>query len=279
MKVLVTTPNGKVGQEVVKLLRAGGVPVRVGSHTVERGEEAFPGADVRAVDYEDPATFGPALEGVTAVYLASPATSEPDPERALVDAAKASGVRRVVKLSMFGAQVAGDDLPMRAVEKHLEASGLAWTFLRPTWFMQNFSTLHVPSICSGTLLEPAGLARRAYVDARDVAAVAVKALVEPGHEGRAYSLTGPELLDRHQVAEKIGAAIGRPVRYRSCSDAEFHQLMKPYLPESYIELWLALYADLREHRDGRITDEVRRLLGRPPASFDQFARDFRDAWG
>lgn len=278
MKVLVTTPNGKVGQEVVKQLMARGVPVRVGAHTAERGEEAFPGADVRVVDYEDPATFGPALEGATALYLASPATSEPDPERALIDAAKASGVRRVVKLSMFGAQVAGDALPMRAVEKHLEASGLAWTILRPTWFMQNFSTLHVPSIRAGTLLEPAGTARRAYVDTRDVAAVAVKAFTEPGHEGKAYGLTGPELLDRSQVAEKIGAALGRTVRYRSCSDAEFHELMKPYLPESYIELWLALYSDLREHRDGRVTDEVLRLLGHPPASFDQFARDFREAW-
>lgn len=278
MKVLVTTPNGKVGQEVVKQLLERRVPVRIGAHTLERGREAFPGAEVAVLDYEEPSTFGPALEGVTAVYLASPATSQAQPELELIDAARARGVRRGVKLSAMGVEHAPDEVPLRAVEKHLQASGMEWTILRPTWFMQNFATLHAPSIRAGTLLEPAGESRLAFIDTRDVGAVAARALTEPGHAGQAYALTGPELLSRGQVAEKIGAALGRPIGYRSCSDAEFHQLMRPYLPESYIGLLLGLYADLRTSGGGPITDVVRQVLGRGPISFDQFARDFRDAW-
>ncbi|HVE84256.1 MAG TPA: SDR family oxidoreductase [Myxococcales bacterium] len=277
-KILVTTPNGKVGQEVVKLLLEARAPVRVAAHTLERGQEAFPGAEVAVLDYEDPATFAPALEGVAALYLASPATSQADPELALIDAAQAGGVQRVVKLSAMGVESAPDEVPLRAVEKRLQGSGLQWTLLRPTWFMQNFVTLHAPSIQGGTLLEPAGESRLAFIDARDIAAVAVQALTSDGHHGQAYALTGPELLGRQDVAERIGRVLGKDIRYRSCSDQEFHQLMRPYLPESYIQLLLALYADLRSGGDGPVTQDVRKVLGRPPIPFDQFARDHREAW-
>jgi uncharacterized protein YbjT (DUF2867 family) len=271
MKILVTTSNGKVGRELMKLLAKNAVPHRVGVHRVSTSA-----AETVPLDYANPETFGPALAGISAVYLASPGDAPAEPEIRFVDAAKAAGVQRIVKLSAMGVENA--DVPLRQVEKHVEASGLAWTLLRPNWFMQNFSTSHAASIKGGTLAEPADAARTAFIDARDIAAVALAALTTADHAGRAYALTGPEPLSRADVAAAFTKELGRPVRYVALTDEQFRAALAGQLPQSYIELLSALYAGVRAGWTESKTDDVRRVLGRDPISLVQFIRDHRSVW-
>lgn len=276
MKILVTTPSGKVGQELVKLLVAKGVTLRLGAHTVEKARAAFPGLEVVRLDHTDPATHAAAVQGVDAVYLASPGDFPSAPEKALVDAAKKAGVKRVVKLAAIG--VEHSDNPMRQVEEHIRASGLAHTFLHPNWFMQNFSTSGAPSIRAGTLAEPAGEATTAFIDTRDIAAVAAEVLTGSGHEGKTYTLTGPELLSRHEVAAAIGKEIGRKVTYLPISDEQFRAAVKGHLTPGYTDLLSYLFSLVRAGHTSVKTDAVQQVLGRPATPLAAFVKDHRSVW-
>ena len=275
--ILITTPNGKVGSEVVRQLQAKGEQIRIGVHTVEKAQEAFPGADVVHFDFGNEDSVRSALQGVDKLYLASPGEMQAMPVNRVVDLATEAGVKHVVRLSAMGVEYG--DSPLRQVERHIEASGLAWTFLRPSWFMQNYSTGMADAIRQGTVMEPAGDAATGFVDARDIAAVGVAALTEEGHAGQAYAITGPEALTRDQVAAKISAATGKPVRYRAVSPQEFETGMRGAgVPEAYVGLMGTLYGFVRAGQTAALTNDVQQVTGRAPISFDQFARDNADAW-
>jgi uncharacterized protein YbjT (DUF2867 family) len=122
MKILVTTPSGKVGQELVAILKKRGAVLRLGAHAVDKARTAFPGLEVVPLDHTDPVTHAAAVQGVDAVYLASPGDFPSAPEKSLVDAARKAGVRKVVKLAAMG--VEHSDNPLRQVEEPLRASGL-----------------------------------------------------------------------------------------------------------------------------------------------------------
>ncbi|HEU4408820.1 MAG TPA: SDR family oxidoreductase [Polyangiaceae bacterium] len=276
MTILVTTPRGKVGSELVRLLQAQGAPLRLGAHSVAVTRGVFPGLEVVPLDYDDAASIEAAVRGVRAVYLASPGDFPAEPEQRLVDAAKRAGATQLVKLSAFGAD--REDTPLRHVERHVEASGLAWTILRPNWFFQNFSTSQADAIRGGTITEPAGEGKTSFLDTRDIAAVAALALTTSKHDGRAYSLTGAEALDRHEVAAVFARELDRPVAYVSPSDEQFRAALRDVLPPGYIDLLSRLYADVRAGATAPVTDDVERLLGRPPISLAQFVRDHRPVW-
>lgn len=276
MKILVTTPRGKVGSEVVQLLKDRAT-LRLGAHALEETARAFPGLEVARFDLNDAASVEAAVRGVDAVYLAAPGDFPPEPGKRLVDAAKRAGAKKVVLLSAMGVDAAPQS-PLRQVELHLEESGLEWTVLRPTWFMQNFSTSHARSIGAGALAEPAADQKTAFIDARDIAAVAAKALLEGGHAGKTYTLTGPELLSRADVAAALSRELGRPVAYQPLTDEQFRAAMKPHLPASYLELLSTLYAGVRQGWTERQTDDVQRVLGRAPIGFAQFVKDHRAVW-
>ena len=275
-KILVTTPTGKVGQELVHLLRARGATLRLGAHSVAKTRAAFPGLEVVELDHTRPGTHAAAVAGIEAVYLASPGDFPSAPEKALVDAAREAGVKRIVKLAALG--VEQSDNALRQVEEHVRASGIPFTFLHPTWFMQNFSTSMAAAIKSGTLAEPAADKKTAFIDARDIAAVAAEALTGAGHEGRTYELTGPELLDRAEVAARFSAALGRPVTYLAVTDEQFRAAVKGFLSPSYLELMSHLYAMVRAGYTEVKTTTVQELLGRAPIGFDQFIKDHRSTW-
>ena len=275
--ILISTANGKVGSEIVKSLIQQGQSVRIGAHNLAKAQAAFPGAEVVHFDYNDESSVKAALQGVSTLYLASPGDFPAEPEKRVIDLAKAAGVKRVVKLSAMGVENA-PDVPIRQVELHLEKSGLEWTFLRPNWFMQNYSTGMAEGIKRGGLYEPAADARTSFIDARDIAAVAVKALTEDGHAGQAYPLTGPESLDRTAVAQKISEATGKTVQYVPIGDEQFRSAMQDVLSPTYLELMSSLYSGVRAGWSDATTDAVERVLGREPISFSQFAADHKDDW-
>ena len=275
--ILVTGSSGTVGKEVLKQLLAKGAKVRAAYHSRPPGQS---GVEAARVDLSTGDGLAAALAGCDAVFLLS--NNLPDQaggEIRAVEAAKRARVRRVVKLSVLGAE--GNDYSFakihRPVEKAIEQSGMAYTHLRPNSFMQNFVTYDLEPIKSqGAFYHPAGKARVSHVDVRDIAAVAVAALTAKGkeHEGRAYDLTGPEAIAYEQAAAKLSAAAGRPIRYVDQPPAEHRQMLLGVgIPEAYADALLDLYRYYRDDRASKVTPAVRDVTGRPATSFDQFARD------
>jgi uncharacterized protein YbjT (DUF2867 family) len=260
--ILVLGGTGKTGRRVADRLQARGLPVRIGSRS---GAPPF--------DWEDRSTWAPALEGAAAAYvsfypdLAVPGA--PEAIRELAELALAAGCRRLVLLSGRGEEEA------QRAERVLAESGAEWTVLRCSWFMQNFSEGNFAEpIAAGELALPAGDVRAPFVDADDIADVAVAALTEDGHAGRVYELTGPRALTHAEVAAELGRATGRPVRYVPITLAAFTSaLAAEGLPPGVVALLAYLFSEVLVESNSGVADGVRRALGREPRDFATFARD------
>ena len=280
--ILVTGAGGTVGSAVARALAEAGASFREAHGSKEKAEKARgAGRDAVVVDFARPATVAEALAGVDRLFLLG-ATTEDQSEReaGVVREAKKAGVGRVVKLSVWeaGKEQYGFARVHRSVEKEIEASGLAWTFLRPNGFMQNTANFFAGTIkTQGAFYLPTGEARISHVDVRDIAAVAAKALTGPGHEGKAYDISGPEALTYQEVADTIGRALGRTVRYVPVSDEDGRQGMRAAgIPGFYVELLIDLYGHYRGGGADRVSPAVQQVTGRPPRSFEQFVRDHLD---
>jgi uncharacterized protein YbjT (DUF2867 family) len=271
--ILVTGAAGTVGGEVVKGLRAAGAEFKVGYRS--RRPEGLPGV---ALDLDRAESIAPALQGVDAVFLLSNLVS---PELNLVRAAKAAGVRRIVKLSVWGAADEAFAFARwhRAVEREIEASSLAWTFLRPNGFMQNVVNYMAPAIKGqDAIYQATGDTVMSHVDARDIGAVAARVLTERGHDGRAYTLSGPEALSYGRMAETLSAVLGRRIKYVAISDEDYRQgVMAAGIPEAYADALVDLARYYRTGAAARVTGDVRAVSGRDPIGFEQFARDHAHA--
>ncbi|MFF9789412.1 NAD(P)H-binding protein [Streptomyces bacillaris] len=268
--VLVLGGTGKTGRRVVARLRDLGVEVRAASRS---GETRF--------DWEYPDTWAPALKGAAAVYIV-PLDTEPSPTPAFVEQAVAAGVRRLVLLSARGVDVPGyfgspllDDGPHLRGEQAVRASGLAWTILRPGWFAQNFSEgVFLEGVRDGELALPVGGGRAAYIDVDDIAAVAVAALTEDGHDGEVYELSGPRALSVPEVLDEIAKASGRRAAYAPLEEAAFRDaLVVRGMAEVEADLWTAALDPIRTSREAPLKDGVHRALGRPPRDVSDVFRD------
>jgi uncharacterized protein YbjT (DUF2867 family) len=277
MTILVLNANGKVGAEVANQLIAKGEKVRIGARDTAKAKVSHPKAEVVAVDFGQPETFKAAVKGVNAIFTATPYELLPQPELDLVAAAKEAGVKHIVKISTQGAD---EDVtsPHGAVEKSIRASGLTYTILRPNFFMQNYANQQAGTIKDhGAFYEPADEGKSSFIDTRDIAAVAVKALTEKGHAGKSYLLTGGEALNRSEVAAAIGSATGKPVKFVNVDDAALRQAMAD-APPKLTELMSVLMGYVRANYTGSISPDVETLLGRKPITFETFAKDHASAW-
>ena len=276
MSILVSNANGKVGGQVVKSLLTSGKAVRVGARNVEKAKGEFPGAEIVALDFAQPASLAAATAGVEAVFSATPYELLPAAEEALIDAAKAAGVKHYVKMSALGSEY-DPQSPHSLAEKALADSGLAWTVLRPTFFMQNYATLALGSVKSGAIYEPAAEGATSFVDTRDIAAVAVAALTDDRHIGKIYSLTGPAALTRTEVAAELSKAIGKPVAYVAVDDAALRNGMKG-APVTLIELMSTLFGYVRAGATAGVSPDIETVTGRLARDFASFARDYAAVW-
>ena len=264
---LVVGGTGKTGRRVVERLEARGLPVRVGSRS---GEPPF--------DWEDRATWAPALRDVGAVYvtyypdLAVPGSVEA--VRSFAKLAVENGVRRLVLLSGRGEPEAERaELALREVVD--AKAGAEWTILRSTWFMQNFSEDYMlEHVLSGEIRLPAGDVPTPFLDADDIADVAVAALTEDRHAGQLYELTGPRSLTFAEAAAEIAEATGREIRYVPVSLEEHAaEAAEHGVPAEVVELLTYLFAEVVDGRNADTTDGVRRALGREPRDFRDYARE------
>lgn len=217
--ILITGATGSNGTELVKLLASRGIPVRamVRSKNGATKIAGLPGVELTIGDFDHPATLDQALQGVERAFLLTNSTERAESQqRAFVNAGRRAGLRHVVKLSQFAAD---ERSPVRflryhaAIERMIVQSGMAYTFLRPNLYMQGLLGFAGSIKSSGKFFAAAADARVSVVDVRDNAAVAAAALTEPGHEGRTYTLTGPEALTHAEMAAAISDAIGRPVTF------------------------------------------------------------------
>jgi uncharacterized protein YbjT (DUF2867 family) len=274
--ILVCNANGRVGREVATALLAAGEKIRIGARSGAGAEARFPGAEIVGFDYTQPAALAAAMKGVDAVFSAAPYELEPAATKALIAAAKTAGVKRSVKLSALGAE-ADPNSPHSLAEKALAESGLEWTVLRPTFFMQNYATMSAGSVRAGAIYEPAADGATSFVDTRDIAAIAVIALTRPGHNGKAYALTGPAALTRTEVAAAISQAIGKPVTYVPVDDAALRGAMAG-APAVLVELMSTLFGYVRQGYTAALSGDFEKVTGRKPRDFAGFARDYKAAW-
>jgi uncharacterized protein YbjT (DUF2867 family) len=166
-------------------------------------------------------------------------------------------------------------------ERQLEQSGLAFTHLRPSWVMQNFLSSSATTPVKNDMIRlPAGDGRVGFVDARDVAAVAAQVLKTPGHEGKAYELTGPEARSHADVAIELSAAMGRSITFENISAEMYeHEKTSEGWSRGAVETMLALFAEIRAGDASVVTDTVERVTGRAPYSIRTFARDYTPNFG
>ena len=258
---LVLGGTGKTGRRVLERLRARGLPARVGSR-----------AAAPPFDWEDRATWAPALHGVGSVYisyyadLAAPGAVEA--VGSFAELAVANDVPRLVLLAGRGEPEA------ELAEQAVRESGAELTVVRATWFSQNFSEGDfLDQVLHGEVALPAGDMAEPFVDADDIADVAVAALTEDRHIGKLYELTGPRLLTFAEAVEEIAKATGRDVRYVPVSvDESVSAMAAENVPGEVIDLLTYLFSEVLDGRNAHLTDGVQRALGREPKDFRDYAR-------
>jgi uncharacterized protein YbjT (DUF2867 family) len=264
---LVLGATGKTGRRVVERLEARGLRVRAGSRSAQP-----------RFDWEDRATWAPALDGVGAVYLTYyPDLAVPgavEATRDFAELALAQGVSRLVLLSGRGEPEA------ERAEQAVRDTGAELTVLRSTWFMQNFSEdFWREHVVGGEIRLPARDVPTPFLDVDDIADVAVAALTDDRHIGELYELTGPRSLTFAQAAAEIAAATGREIGYVPITIEEHEAECRAHgVPAEVIELLSYLFTEVLDGRNAGTTDGVERALGRPPRDFAAYARAAAGAW-
>lgn len=284
--LLVTGSTGTVGTEVTRLLSEWGEHVRAAAHTVEKARK-FRDLDVEVaeVDYERPETVERAFESVDRFFLLTPVSEEMVGITArLVDAAMRMGVRHIVKLSVIGAgEIDAKFMNLhRESELIIEGSDIPFTHLRPNAFMQNFVNFHGESIRKeGAFRLPCGDGKVSFVDARDIAEVAVRALLDPErHKNSAHVITGPRALSHKEVAGLLSKVLGREIRYVDVPEEGARKAMADAgIPEWLREGFLELYGLFKAGRLSAVSPAVREITERDPVNFEQFVRDHAGAFG
>ncbi len=279
--VLVTAATGNVGRPTVEALVAAGAHVRAGVRDPDAATEALPaGVETVRLDFQEPATFSAAVEGVVSLFLLRPpaiARVRGTLNR-LVDAAVEAGVAHCVFCSVEGAD-RNRLIPHHAVEEHLRASGLSWTFLRPGFFAQNLTGPYLGDIRRGRLVLPAGDAPVAFVDTRDVGEVAASILRAPeGHAGEAYVLTGREAIGFGDVARLLSGELNRNVEYEPVGLLRYARHLRRHEHASLVRIGVltALHANVRRGGSSTVDPGLERLLGRPARAVADLIRDERE---
>jgi uncharacterized protein YbjT (DUF2867 family) len=260
--ILVLGATGKTGRRVAERLAQRGLPVRSGSRAADP-----------PFDWEERSTWPAALEGAASAYISYyPDLALPGAVDAVGSFAKLAverGVRRLVLLAGRGEPEAEE------AERAAWDSGADLTVVRSTWFAQNFSEDYMRDhVLSGAVALPAGDTPEPFVDADDIADVAVAALTDDRHVGKTYELTGPRLLTFDEAVEEISKAVGREVRYQPVTIEEHGAMAAEHgVPAEVIELLTYLFSEVLDGRNARLADGVQRALDREPRDFSEFARN------
>jgi uncharacterized protein YbjT (DUF2867 family) len=281
--ILVTGATGNVGAHVVDELRRRGVRVRAFVRDAARARARWgDGVELAVGDFGDAAAVRRALAGADRVFLASPnSPQQVEHETDVIDAAVALGARRIVKLTTPTARVGAPVAFWHwqgCIEEHLLRAPTPSVLVQASFFMTNLLAAAAQVARDGALVAPAGAARIAMVDPRDVAAVAAVALTDAAFPARVH-VTGPEAVTYERVAEALTSVTGRRVRFVDAPDAAAREgLRAAGAPDWFAEPLVTLFAMLRRGAAERVTDTVRAVTGRTPRTIEEFLRDHAAAF-
>lgn len=276
---LVTGASGTMGKAVLAEVAKSGAEYRAMYHSITKAVDAPKGTPIVCADFSRKDSLPAALEGVTSVYLVSPPIPQLiEFEWNMIDACVAAEVGHIVLNSALGAREWRKSFPSwhRRVEDKLKSTKISYTILRPNSFHQNVTTYYAPSIRSGGVFHSSmGNARVSFLDVRDIAAVAAKALAGGEHSGQTYELNGPEALTYSELAAKIAKHSGREVQYVDIPVEKQRQaLLDRGLPEWHADALLDLQAYYVSGKGGKIDGLLEQLIGRPPITMDDFLAEF-----
>jgi uncharacterized protein YbjT (DUF2867 family) len=285
--ILVTGATGTVGREVIKQLSmVDGMRVRAGVHSVIKGEnlKRLPDVEVVEMEFTKPDALHAAFTHVDRMFMITPFTDKQvEMAKVLVDEAKKAGVKHIVNLSALGVEEEpGIQLGQwhKEIEQYIADSGIHFTFLRPSSFMQNFVHYSSRGIKeSNTIYMPTGDGKVGYIDSRDIASVGVEVLKGNGHEGRIYDLTGPEALSMQEVAAIMSEVTGKSIKYVDVPEEKARDAMQHEgLPHWIIDAMLELHGAYKEGQGSYVTNGVEELTGRKPHTFRQFVQDYKECF-
>ena len=282
--ILITGATGTIGSHLLRQLTSRGEAVRAMTRD-PAAVRAEPGVELVQADFDDPASLAVAVAGVRAVFLlTAPASPTPRHDLAMLEAARSAGVTTVVKLSAIGTgETIGDNRTVGAwhleAEQAVRSSGMAWTVLRPSSFASNVLRF-APTINAGhPVPNMTGTTTQGVIDPRDVAAVAAEALTTPGHNGRTYTLTGPELLSVPQQTAILESVLDRPVTTVDLPlDIAREQMLRHGTDQAAVDAAITGMAWARAGHNAILTDDVHLILGRPATAFATWVRDHQDAF-
>lgn len=276
--ILLTGATGTSGQPIVQAVLDRGERVRaLVRDPVKAAQELGDEVELARGDFQDTASLDAAMEGVDrALLLPPPSNKIVDQQRNFIDAAKRNGVKHVVKFSVWGVDANSTALfaSMHGKgEEMLKSSGLAWTMLRPTFFMQNFFSF-AGMIKGGAIYQPTGNGKAAFIDVRDIAAVAAATLTGDGHEGKAYELSGPQSLSYADVAATFGKVLGREIKFVDIPpEAARKAMIDAGLPEWQADAINQLSARMKSGEFDRTSDVVPRIGEKTPTTLEAFIRE------
>ena len=281
--ILITGASGRVGTAAVRALLRAGMPVRVFVRDPDKLKEAPPELEVCQGDLSDTRSVTRALQGISSALVVM--GNHPDQatlERQFASLAAQAGVGHLVKVSsMEAASDARAVLPKNhyETEQYIAGLGLDWTFLRPNYYMQNMLMFAASIAQANRFALPLSCAKTAMIDARDVGEVAARVLSEAGHERQIYRLTGPKLLDFHEVAERMSAVLGRHVEYVEQTAEDFRAVLERVIPSRWqLDAVCELFGEIAAGSLEEQTSTVEHLLGRPPVDLETFLTQFKTAF-
>lgn len=283
--IFITGSTGNIGRHLVRWFSQGGVQVKAAVRSKAKvASISLPNVEWVEADFENPATFDAALKGIDKVFVLSPfLPTLAEMSNDLVDRAKKAGVKHIVRLSATGANPKGKITLARwqgNAEKHIQESGLAWTMLRPTFFMENILNNFSGSIkTQGKFYVSHGTGRVPYIAARDIAGVAFEALTGKGHEGKTYELTGPQSLSDHDIAVILSKVAGRKVEYIDVPEEAGRQSMLGMgLPRWMVDSLSELNNIVKQGWTANVATTLKDISGKDATTFEQWATEHKQAW-
>jgi len=283
--IFITGSTGNIGRHLVKLFSEKGVSVRAAVRSKAKvAPLKLPGIEWVEADFDKPASFDSALKWIERLFVLSPFLPIlAEMSNDLVDRAKKAGVKHIVRLSAVGANPNGK-LSLAKwqgnAEKHIQASGLAWTILRPTFFMENILNNFSGSIkAQGKYYVPHGSGKAPYIAARDIAGVAYEALTGSGYEGKIYELSGPQSLSDYDIAEILSQVAGKKVEYVDVSEDASRQSMSGMgMPEWMVGCISELNSIVKQGWSANVSSTIKDIVGVDATTFDQWAREHQNSW-
>ncbi len=279
--ILITGTTGNIGRELIKQLLAQKVPFRAMVRSTEKFEtfSEMEGVELVVGDFNDASTVANALKGIERAFLLTNSSEQAETQQlTFVEEASRAEVKQIVKLSQWAADV---DSPVRflryhaVVENKIKESGIAYTFLRPNLFMQGLLAFRETIVDQDKFFAAVGDAKISIVDVRDIAAVAATALTEDGHAGKIYNITGPEALSHQEMAERLSVALNRQIQFVDISPGSMREALASVgFPNWQADGLIEDYAHYHRGEALTITDDIKNTIGKPPHSFEEFARDY-----